>query len=94
MNLDKIDQYLVEKEKKEQVNEANFKKEREIQKKIRNVAEMAQDAFWKIVMKEFNISDQQEIDPYVLQDLCRVSTEAIKNMVNKMNMPGITGSIY
>lgn len=85
MDLDKFNKYLVE--KKEDINEANFKKEREMQKKIKDVSEKAQDAFWKVVMKEFGMSDNQEIDPYVLQDFCGVSTRAIKNMVDKIDIP-------
>lgn len=83
MNLDKFDKYLSDKKEDDSVNEANFKKERALQKKISDVSEKAQDAFWKVVMKEFGMNDNQEIDPYILQDLCRVSTHAIKNWVTK-----------
>lgn len=76
--MKRFDQYLVENEKKEAINEEDIDIERSMQKKINKVSEMAQDAFWNVVKDQFKEYETKEIDSYVISDFDRMCLNVVK----------------
>lgn len=77
--MSKIDKYLGG---KEQINEGDLAQEIAMKKRINKVSEMAQDAFWAVVMKEFKEAKTNNIDSYQITDFSGICERTIKSWCN------------
>lgn len=71
---------------KKGMNEANLQYERDKQKKIANICDMAQDAFWNAVKREYKEAKTDNVDEYMVKDFNAMCIRMVEHYCS-MNMP-------